>query len=145
MQAVQPGSLTGVLEGLGRSGAGASVVCVVGDIPDPELRALVTLRGRVGSATVVTGRTAPSASERHPDVVAVGPDGLRDGLEHGDGGQRRRRRAASERTDDGDRRAAAAAGLRRRPPGGRPAMTDRAIGRRAGAPSRRWRGRPRRR
>ena len=73
VQAVQPGSLTGVLEGLGRSGAGASVVCIVGDVADPELRALVTLRGRVGAAVVVTvHRTI--GQERHPDVVAVGPD-----------------------------------------------------------------------
>ena len=48
--AVQPGSLDGVLEGLGRSGAGASVVCIAGDVADPELRALVTPRrpGRLG-------------------------------------------------------------------------------------------------
>jgi uncharacterized protein (DUF58 family) len=79
VQAIQPGSLIGVLEGLGRSGAGASVVCIVGDVADPELRALVTLGGRVGSATVVTihrsvSPDGPAGGGSHPDVVAVGID-----------------------------------------------------------------------
>jgi uncharacterized protein (DUF58 family) len=93
VNAVQPGSLTGLLEGLGRSGAGASVVCIVGDVADPELRALVTLRGRVGSATVVTvHRTI--GHEQHPDVVVVRPDlPFATAWNAAMAGKRRRRRA----------------------------------------------------
>ena len=95
VQAIQPGSLTGVLEGLGRSGAGASVVCIVGDIADQELRALVTLRGRVGSATIVTvHRTIGEAT--HPDVVAVSPHRpFAEAWNVAMAGRRRRQRAVS--------------------------------------------------
>jgi uncharacterized protein (DUF58 family) len=100
VHAVQPGSLIGVLEGLGRSATGASVVCIVGDVGDPELRALVTLGGRVGSATVVTvHRSAPTGGATpgvsHPDVVAVKPDRpFADAWNLAMAGKRRRRRGA---------------------------------------------------
>lgn len=71
VNATSVGSLRGVLDGLPRSGATSSVV-LVGDIPEPEFRALVTLPGRSGLVTVVSIDRRSSPVPEHPDVIACG-------------------------------------------------------------------------
>jgi uncharacterized protein (DUF58 family) len=71
---VQPtsvGSLRGVAEGQ-RSRSWTSVI-VVGDVPDPELAALLATRRAAGVVTVVSiDRRAPTAP--HPDLVTCGTE-----------------------------------------------------------------------
>jgi len=68
--AVSSGSLRGAVDGL--SGGSAAVV-VLGDVPDPELQAVLTRPGRTGSVTVVCVDRRTSPAPVHPDVVACGP------------------------------------------------------------------------
>jgi uncharacterized protein (DUF58 family) len=65
------GSLRGVLEGLPRLGA-TSVVVLVGDVPEPELRGLIAMPGRSGSVTVVSIDRRSSPDPEHRDIVSCG-------------------------------------------------------------------------
>jgi uncharacterized protein (DUF58 family) len=72
--ATSAGSLRRSVEMLGRRSSGGALVAIVADIPDDDLRAVSTLRGRYGSLTIVhVDRSAwdPGAPVGAPPKVPV--------------------------------------------------------------------------
>jgi uncharacterized protein (DUF58 family) len=71
VKATSVGSLRGVIEGLPRLGATSAVV-LVGDVPEPELRGLLSGSGRSGTVTVVSIDRRSTPDPEHRDLVACG-------------------------------------------------------------------------